>query len=150
MGDKVLNKLLTFILFIFMTVSLFADIQSNSKVPQMSIQRYNMIFDQISKKRIGPSDKTLSSVPTPFVNQNILKIIKDKNATKKKPIILRLHGIINKTVRINNKWYKLNSKVYGFRLVKIKNLSVILKRKRKKIELFLRKKNDKIKFTNNF
>ena len=150
MGDKVLNKLLTFILFIFMTLSLFADIQSNSKAPQMSIQRYNMIFDQISKKRIGPSDKTLSSVPTPFVNQNILKIIKDKNATKRKPIILRLHGIINKTVRINNKWYKLNSKVYGFRLVKIKNLSVILKRKRKKIELFLRKKNDKIKFTNNF
>jgi len=133
-----------------MTLSLSADIQSNSKAPQMSIQRYNMIFDQISKKRIGPSDKTLSSVPTPFVNQNILKIIKDKNATKRKPIILRLHGIINKTVRINNKWYKLNSKVYGYRLVKIKNLSVILRRKRKRIELFLRKKNDKIKFTNNF
>ena len=134
------------IVFVF----LFAEVKSNDQKPQMSLEKYDIIFEQISKKRVGPSDEELSRVPTPFVGQDIFNIIRDKNATKPKSIVLRLYGIMNDRAKINKKWYKLNSKVYGYRLVEIKNISVILKRKRKKLELFLRKKNDKIKITNNF
>ncbi len=148
MGDKVLKRLLFFL--VGTSLFLYAGIQSGSRTLQINTQKYNIIFEQISKKRIGPSDKKLGRVPTPFVNQNVLKIIKDKNATKIKPIILKLHGIINNRVKINKKWYKLNSYIYGYKLIKIKSISVILKLKRKKIELFLRKKNDKIKITKNF
>ncbi len=148
MGDKVLKKLLFF--FTGISLFLYAGVQSSAETHQMSIQKYNMIFEQIGKKRIGPSDRELGKIPTPFVNQNVLRIIKNKNVAKRKSIILRLHGIMNQKARINNKWYKLNSRVYSYKLIKIKNISVILKRKRKKIELFLRKKNDKIKITKNF
>jgi len=127
-----------------------AVINGSSQKPQMSIEKYDTIFEQVGKKRVGPSDAELSRVPTPFVNQSVLQIIKDKNVTKRKPIILRLYGIMNNKAKINKKWYTLRSKVYGYRLVKIKNISVVLKRKRKKLELFLRKKNDKIEITKTY
>jgi hypothetical protein len=57
---------------------------------------------------------------------------------------------MNDKAKINKKWYKLYAKVYGYKLVKIKNVSVVLKNKKKKLELFLRKKNDKINISKNF
>ncbi len=149
MGDKILKKLLLCI--IFFSIALNAKmIDKVSIVKAVNIQKYNTIFEQISKKREGLSDKELSKVVTPFVNNRVLKIIKDKNVTKSKPIILRLYGILDNKANINKKWYKINSKIYDYRLVKIKNISVVLKRKRKRLELFLRKKNDKIEITKNF
>jgi len=150
MGDKVLKKLLLFIMYATVLLQAVAESKVANIANEVNIQKYDTIFEQISKKRVGPSDKVLSRVPTAFVDRNILKIIKDKNATKPKPIILKLYGIFNDKVNINKKWYKIKSKIYGYRLVKIKNISVILKRKRKKLELFLREKNDKIQITKNF
>lgn len=150
MGDKILKKLLLFMIctIVFLQAEVASKaVNTNNEV---NIQKYDAIFEQISTKREGPSDKELSRVPTPFVNRSLLKIIKDKNATKPKPIVLKLYGIFDDKANINKKWYKIKSKVYGYKLVKIKNTSVILKRKRKKLELFLRKKNDKIQITKNF
>jgi len=148
MGDKILKKLLL-VIGMFFAVT-YAKVESSSVKTDANIQRYDKIFEQISKQRVGPSDKELSRIPTPFVNQNLLRIIKDKNATKPKPIVLKLYGIFDKKVKINKKWYHLKSKVYGYRIVKIKDNSVVLRKKRKKLELFLRKKNDKIQITKNF
>ena len=149
MGDKILKKLLLLTAFavLFVQAAVESKINTNNKV---NVQKYDTIFEQISKKRVGPSDQELSRVATPFVNKTVLKIIKDKNATKPKPIVLKLYGIFDKKANINKKWYKIRAKVYSYRLVKIKNSSVILKQKRKKLELFLRKKNDKIQITKNF
>jgi len=149
MGDKILKKLLLLIAFgvLFVQAAVESKISTNNEV---NVRKYDAIFEQIGKKRVGPSDQVLSRVATPFVDRSVLKIIKDKNATKPKPIILKLYGIFDNKANINNKWYKIKSKVFSYRLVKIKNSSVILKRKRKKLELFLRKKNDKIQITTNF
>ncbi len=150
MGDKVLKKLLLFIMCATVLLQAVVESKVANIANEANIQKYDTIFEQISKKRVGPSDRVLSRVPTPFVDRNILKIIRDKNATKPKPIILKLYGIFDDKANINKKWYKIKSRVYGYRLVKIKNTSVMLKRKRKKLELFLRKKNDKIQITKNF
>jgi len=144
-----LKKLLLLAAFAVLFVQ--AAVESKISIDnEVNVQKYDTIFEQISKKRVGPSDKELSRVATPFVDRTVLKIIKDKNVTKPKPIVLKLYGIFDNKVNINKKWYKIRSKVYGYTLLKIKNSSVILKRKRKKLELFLRKKNDKIQITKNF
>ena len=153
MGDKILKKLLLLTAFTVLLVQATVESKIESKIStnnEVNVQKYDTIFEQISKKRVGPSDKELSRLTTPFVDRTVLKIIKDKNATKPKPIVLKLYGIFDDKANINKKWYKIRSKVYSYRLVKIKNSSVILKRKRKKLELFLRKKNDKIQITKNF
>ncbi len=149
MGDKILKKLLLFIIFAVLIVQ--AAVQNSiSTNNEVNIKKYDAIFEQISKKREGPSDKALSKVATPFVNKTVLKIIKDKNATKRKRIVLKLYGIIDNKANINKKWYKIMDKVYSYRLVKIKDTSVVLKQKKKKLEIFFRKKNDKIQFSKNF
>jgi len=147
-GDKILKKILLLAGIVSLLMS--ATINGLSQKPQINIEKYNTIFKQIETKRVGPSDVELSMIYNPFVNQHILKIIKDKNVTKFRPVVLQLYGIINNRAKINKKWYKLRSKVYDYKLIKIKDISVILKKNRKKIELFLRKKNDKIKITKNF
>ncbi len=143
-------KKIVFVFFAFLSL-LLAGVQSTSQDAKINIEQYNMYFKKIAEQRVGLSDQELDRVSTPFVDKKILKIIKDKNATEViKPIVFHLYAILNDMVRINDKWYKLGSKVYSYRIVKIKNNSVILRNKRKKIELFLRKKDDKIKITKGF
>ena len=151
MGDKILKKLLLLITFTVLFVQ--AAVESKASINKIDLQKFDTIFEQISKKRVGLSDKELSRVVTPFVNRSILRIIRDKNTKntiRSKPLVLKLYGIFDNKANINQKWYKIRSKVYNYRLVKIKNSSVILKQKRKKLELFLRKKNDKIQIIKNF
>ena len=144
MGDKVLKKISIFIIFFCITI--YAKVSSEADYNTLNIQKYDMIFEKIGKKRVGLSNGEIDKLKSPFVTQNILKIIKNKNIIKPKHRhILRLYGILNNKVKINKKWYTIGSKIDGYRLIEVKNSSVVLKRKRKKIELFLRKKNDKTK-----
>jgi len=146
-----LKNFILIVTFIF-AITLFAAKKDTDviKMPSTNIEKCDMVFKNIAKKRVGPSDEELSKVPSPFVNEKLLRIIRDENVTKKKRLVLHLYGIMNNRAKINKKWYKLMSKVYGYRLVKINDLSVVLKNKKKKIELFLRKKNDKINISKNF
>lgn len=61
---------------------------------------------------------------------------------------LRLQAIINKTVLISGKWYKINDVVRNYTLTEIKNSSVLLTgKKEQKLILFLTKQNNNIKIT---
>jgi len=144
-------KKIILILFIFVGVS-FANVESNNnKVNKINAQKYDKIFKEINKKKVGVANEVLDKIHSPFVSNIVYKSIKNKVSTiKRKRIIFTLFGIFGNEAKINKKWYKLKDKVYGYRLIHIKNNSVVLKNKRKKIELFLRKKNDKIKFTKNY
>ena len=149
MGDKILKKIYIFVILFCITV--YAKVSSEASYNTLEIQKYDMIFEKINEKRVGLSNSEINKIKSPFVTQNILKIIKNKNIIKPKHRnILRLYGILNNKVKINKKWYKIGSKIDGYKLVKVKNSSVVLKKKRKKIELFLRKKNDKIQITKIF
>ncbi len=144
-------KKIILILFVFVGIS-FAGVESKSdQVGKINAQRYNKIFKEISKKRVGVANEVLNKVRSPFVSNMVYQRIKNKiSSVKRKRIIFTLFGILNNEAKINKKWYKIKDKVYGYRLIRIKNNSVILKNKRKKIELFLRKKDDKIEFTKNY
>ncbi len=144
-------KKIILILFVFISIS-FAGVESKSdQVSKINAQRYDKIFKEISKKRVGVSNEVLNRVRSPFVSNIVYQSIKNKiSSVKRKRIIFTLFGILNNEAKINKKWYKIKDKVYGYRLIRIKNNSVILKNKRKKIELFLRKKDDKIEFTKNY
>ncbi len=150
MGDEILKRLL-FVILILISF-LYAEVKSIS-TDDIDIQKYDMLFQNIDKQRVGMKDSVLNRVRSPFVSKRILHILKDKNATissTKKRDVFRLYGIINNRVKIGRRWYKIGSKAFGYRVYKIKNSSVILKRKRKKIELFLRKRDGKIKITKVF
>lgn len=151
MGDKILKKLFFLLMFIILTA--YAAIESKNGINiDTSVQKYDKIFEDIAQKRVGLSDSEIDKIAKPFVNQTTLRVIKDKNATVSEPkqIVLKLYGIFNKKANINKKWYKIGSKVYGYKLISIKNCSIILKRKKKGLELFLRKKDDNIKITKAF
>lgn len=61
---------------------------------------------------------------------------------------LRLLGMMNKTVLINGKWYKVGDKVRNFTLSEVKQNSVLLTGKKdQKLILFLNKQNNNIKIT---
>ena len=149
MGDKVLKKISIFIIFI--CIVMYAKVSSKDNYQSINIQKYDMIFEKISQKRVGLNSGKIDKIKSPFISQNILKIIKDKNITKLKyHKVLKLYGLLNNKANINKKWYKIGSKIDGYKLIKVKDSSVTLKKNRKKIELFLRKKNDKIQITKLF
>lgn len=61
---------------------------------------------------------------------------------------LRLQAIMNKSVLINQKWYKLNDSVRNYNLTEIKSNSVLLSgKKNQKLVLFLTKPNNNIQIT---
>ncbi|MDD2780150.1 hypothetical protein [Sulfuricurvum sp.] len=61
---------------------------------------------------------------------------------------LRLLAIMNKTVLINGKWYKVGDSVRNFTLSEVKQNSVLLiGKKDQKLILFLTKQNNNIKIT---
>ncbi len=144
-------KKIILILFVFVGIS-FAGVESKSdQISKINAQRYDKIFQEISKKRIGVPNGLLNRIHSPFVSNIVYKSIKNRiSSVKRKRIIFTLYGIFNNEAKINKKWYKIKDKVYGYRLIRIKNNSVVLKNKRKKIELFLRKKDEKIEFTKNY
>ncbi len=144
-------KKIILILFIFVGIS-FASVESKSdQVGKINAQKYDKIFQEIGKKRIGVPNAVLNRIHSPFVSNIVYKSIKNKiSSIKRRRIVFTLYGLLNNEAKINKKWYKIKDKVYGYRLIRIKNNSVILKNKRKKIELFLRKKDDKIEFTKNY
>lgn len=59
---------------------------------------------------------------------------------------LRLQGLMNKSALINGKWYRLNDAVRSYRLVDIKESSILLTgAKGQKLILFISKQNNNIK-----
>lgn len=61
---------------------------------------------------------------------------------------LRLLAIMNKSVLISGKWYKIGQSVRDFTLAEIKSNSVLLTGKKdQKLILFLTKQNNNIKIT---
>lgn len=130
-------------------IFLHAKVESWSKNVNKNIQKYDNIFEQIDRQRVGLDDSKIDKIPEPFVSKRVFMILKDKNVTVNKPLILKLYGIFNKKVKINTKWYKIGSKVFGYKVIKVKDNSVVLRYKRKRLELFLRKRDENIQISKN-
>ena len=138
--------ILSLILLLTQTVAKSNNIDQELK---NKLAKYDKLFEQISKKRVGVSNSKIDTVKNPFIMANNKAITKDNSDTiilKKSTFVLT--AILNKKAKLNGKWYKINSVIGDFRLTDIKNNSVIITNKHSKKELFLRRSSvNKIKFS---
>lgn len=127
----------------------------------------------IKPARVGIDSATINKVKDPFIFLKKKMVIKKKRkpVIKQKPLYssidlkstntkstkrptkpkksLRLELIINKSVKINGEWYKLNSKVDGYTISAIHSDTVVLTKSGSKIILSTSLgKNQNIKFKN--
>ncbi|MDD3597270.1 hypothetical protein [Sulfuricurvum sp.] len=100
----------------------------------------NSLKDPMKMKTSLPSGiNGAKLLPPPKLGGNLPLVVEEP---------LRLQAVINKSVLINGKWYKLNDSVRNYTLSEIKNNSVLLiGKKAQKLILFLTKQNTNIKIT---
>lgn len=100
----------------------------------------NSLKDPMKMKTSIPSGiNGAKLLPPPKLGSNLPLVVEEP---------LRLQAVINKSVLINGKWYKLNDSVRNYTLSEIKNNSVLLiGKKAQKLILFLTKQNTNIKIT---
>jgi hypothetical protein len=114
----------------------------------------------IKPPRIGLNPNKLTPLKDPFL------FVKSKDTAKKKPkastklyrstyksrrlSLKRLHltMIMNKSAKINGKWYKVNEKIRGYTIVNIKSSKVILGYHKKHYTLSTDTENKKLNFKN--
>ncbi len=131
------NKLLGSIVLLAIPFLLFA----TNKYPDI-----DRLVEQVKTKRIGLGKEEIQKLKNPFIDERKLqKIVKKYSASrkkKKKELHLHLYSILNERVKINGKWYKKGSKVFGYRIVKIdvQNRRVVLVNAKRKLILFLYKR----------
>ncbi len=146
MGDEILRYIILILPIIFASSLIQASEEIKPNSSNEKITEYDNLFSQISQKRVGVSNDEISMVKNPFIMTNKI-ILKDTNTTVAK-IKYILEGTLNKKAKINGKWYTINDKIDGYKLVVVKRNSVIIKNEHLKKELFIRKNNvSKIKFS---
>lgn len=145
MGDKLLKKLI-------LTLLISAEfLLANANV---STEWIDTMVSEIQPQRMGVSSKTIAHLKNPFIM--ITKETK-KNAKKARRIYqkaasssarhrnYRVSATLNKSAKINNRWYHLNSKIGAYKLTKVTQDYVILsKGKMKPLMIYLNHKNKKI------
>ena len=150
MGDEILKKIILILTLslIFSSALIAAKNDGFTENFKKRLMKYDNLFAQISKKRIGVSNSKINTIKTPFIRNNKVKI-KDSNETEKvkKPIYI-LNATFNNKAKVNGKWHNINSEIGKFKLTNIKSNSVTIKNGHSKKELFIRNSNaSKIKFS---
>ena len=148
MGDNILKtKLLALALF------------SGLLQADASMSWVDQKIDEIKPQRKGLHSATLARLKSPFIyvkgttTKGVASTSKSASSTVKKkypakknmsgaPLTLQM--LLNSSAMINNKWYKENALIRGYKLTQIKNGFVVLKRKNKIIKLFIAQKNKKL------
>lgn len=136
MGNKLLIALLPLMLI------------ASQKYPEI-----DKLIEKVKVRREGLAPSVIEKLKDPFIDEVKLKkiVIKQKilKKLKKRKLHLRLESIFNNRVKINTKWYKVGSKVAGYRIVKIdyNKKSVLLKSGKKLLKLYLIKRKKRFKFT---
>ncbi len=113
----------------------------------ITINDIDKLVNDIKQERIGLKNKEIQNAKDPFIYPNgKLGRILHSGKSKKKHYRFVLSAIINDHVKINRKWYKLNSKINGFRVSKVGKDHVLLTRNNERIRIFLKhSKSKKIK-----
>ena len=129
--------------------------QQAEKIKPAETPNHALISQQITEikpPRTGVKATDVVKTKSPFILLQTGK--KGKKATyaakkrvKLKP--LKLESAINKSVKINGKWYKEGDRVRHYTIVKVSTGEALLKSKTKELKLFQNEKNDKIKFNVN-
>ncbi|GEM_PF-1210012 len=130
MGNKLLIKRVALLLSI--TALSYADITIND---------IDKLVNDIKMERVGLKDQEIQTAKDPFIYPNgvFKRVFYGSDTTKKKRRYrFVLSAIVNDHVKINNRWYKLNSKIKGFKVSRVGKDNVLLTRNNERIRLFLK------------
>ena len=117
-------------------------------------------IEAIKPPRSGMKVKELAKVKDPFIYLSKSGKIKKtytkrkykKSSKKRRQIVLNnkfhLSMTMNKTARINDKWYKLGEKISGYKIAKIDSSFVLLTKNKKNFLLSTHSKNTNLNFKN--
>ncbi len=114
---------------------------------EITINDIDRLVNDIKQERIGLKEEEIKTAKDPFIYPNgRLGTVLHSAKAKKRRYRFVLSAIVNDRVKINRRWYGLNSKIAGFRVKKIGRNDVLLTRNDEKIRIFLKRpKSKKIK-----
>ncbi|WP_281950834.1 hypothetical protein [Nitrosophilus kaiyonis] len=133
------NKLLISILIIFFG---FSSLYANEE-----LKKIDSLIAKIKVKRVGIDSKNIKKLKDPFYYEKKYKVERIKKLKRKYKHYYRLYAILNDKAKINRRWYKIGSKVGIYRLYKICDNCVKLRKGNKVLTLFIPRKSRKIKIS---
>ncbi|MDA3047269.1 hypothetical protein [Campylobacter sp. JMF_08 NE1] len=110
--------------------------------------RYNGMFANLNKPRVGLSDSQIASLPDPFYPREANTGPVEPVVKKTEGLGYQLLGIMGNKVKLNDKWYGLGDYIGSYKIVQITGNSVIVANNEdNKIELKLKQGNQNVTIT---
>lgn len=107
--------------------------------------KYDAIFDDLSKPRVGFSDEQIASLQDPFYPKEANA---PREANQQVDLGYQLVGIMGDKVKLNDKWYGLGEYVGSYKIVQITGNSVIITNDdENKVELTLKQGSQNVIIT---
>ena len=134
MGNEISMKTYGIILL------LLANLASFASDAQSEIEGYEDKFTAINKERKGLDASDLNKLSDPFLKTKAVAYNTESNSTAS---IFELQALFNNKAKFNGKWYQIRDKIGEYELSAIRGSSVILANKEQKIDLNLKKGENK-------
>ena len=122
------------------TLLLLANLASFASDAQSEIEGYEDKFAAINKERRGLDASDLNKLSDPFLTTKSVTYDSAGNSTAS---LFELQALFNNKAKINGKWYYVKDKIGEYELSVIKGTSVVLANKEQKIDLNLKKGENK-------
>ena len=107
----------------------------------------NKQIEEIKPPRVGVNPADVTKTKNPFIMFKVNKKGKKITYAVKKKVKLtplKLESSINRSVKINGKWYKEGERIRHYTIVKVSSGEVLLKSRKKELRLYQSGKNEKI------
>ena len=132
---------------LLLSATLFAVVNNQTVAPSNGAYkaRYDAIFDNLSKPRVGLSDEQIASLQDPFYPKEANA---PREANQQVDLGYQLVGIMGDKVKLNDKWYGLGEYVGSYKIVQITGNSVIITNDdENKVELTLKQGSQNVIIT---
>ncbi len=124
------------LLFLLLTVWVMAD---------LSVAQIQTMVNKIHEKRSGVALETLKDTKEPFVRleeENNITTYVIPVKVNDAEVKLVLHAIVNNRAYINDKWQKVDDKIFGYTLGFVGKRGVVLRNENHIRKLYLQKERD--------
>ncbi|MCF6200609.1 MAG: hypothetical protein L3J42_00530 [Hydrogenimonas sp.] len=115
---------------------------------EITISDIDRLVNDIKMEREGLKEVEIQKAKDPFIypNGKYRKVLQSAASKSKRKYRFYLTAIINDSVKINNRWYRLNSKINGYKVSKVGKNYVLLTKNSERVRVFLKHpKSKKIK-----
>ena len=132
---------------LLLSTALFAVDNNQTVAPSNGAYKakYDAIFDDLSKPRVGISDEQIASLQDPFYPKEANA---PREANQQVDLGYQLVGIMGDKVKLNDKWYGLGEYVGSYKIVQITGNSVIITNDdENKVELTLKQGSQNVIIT---